>query len=285
MFKITLEDENQNKLEFNRLNPAYKITNITGLSPAKATINTNPAAFMDGETFNSSKVGMRTINMAFTIEEPVEANRLAAYRVIRNKKYLKFNYKTSKLDVYAEGHVESFNITHFDKKQVATVTIICNEPYFKRAYETTDGMSNVANMFHFPFWNEVDTNNIVFGRITDTEQTIINNGGIETGLIIELYASDVIKNPKIFDYTTGKFIGVNITMQAGDEIIINTIKGQKSVTLWHNGVKSNIFNNLMKDSTWLQLADNGSVYVFTIEEGLPANLHLQIKHFDLYEGV
>ena len=285
MFKITLEDENQNKLEFNGLNPAYKITNITGLSPAKATINTNPAAFMDGETFNSSKVGMRTINMAFTIEEPVEANRLAAYRVIRNKKYLKFNYKTSKLDVYAEGHVESFNITHFDKKQVATVTIICNEPYFKRTYETTDEMSNVANMFHFPFWNEIDTNNIVFGRITDTEQTIVNNGGIETGLIIELYASDVIKDPKIFDYSTGKFIGVNITMQAGDEIIINTIKGQKSVTLWHNGVKSNIFNNLMKDSTWLQLADNGSVYVFTIEEGLPVNLHLQIKHYDLYEGV
>lgn len=285
MYKITLEDENQNKLEFNGLGGAYKITNITGLSPAKATINTNAAAFMDGETFNSSKVNMRTINMAFTIEEPVEVNRLAIYRVIRTKKYLKLNYRTSKIEVFAEGHVESLNITHCDKKQIATVVMICNEPYFKKAQEQVDEMSNVASMFHFPFWNEVDTNNIVFGRITNTEQAIVNNGGIETGLIIELYARDVITNPKVFDYQTGKFIGVNYTMQAADMITINTIKGQKSIKLWRGGVETNIFNYLMKDSTWLQLAPDGSVYVFTVDEGLASNLHIEIKHFDLYEGV
>lgn len=285
MFKITLEDENQNKLEFNGLNPAYKITNVSGLSPAKATINTNAAAFMDGETFNSSKVNMRTINMAFTIEEPVEVNRLAVYRVIRTKKYIKLNYSSPKIDVFAEGHVESLNITHFNKKQTATVTIICNEPYFKKANAQVDEMSNVYSMFHFPFWNEIDTNNIVFGRITNTEQAVVNNGGIETGLIIELYARDAITNPKVFDYSTGKFIGVDFSMQAADLITINTIKGQKSIKLWRNGVETNIFNNLMKDSTWLQLAPDGSVYVFTVDEGLASNLHIEIKHFDLYEGV
>ena len=41
----------------------------------------------------------------------------------------------------------------------------------------------------------------------------------------------------------------------------------------------------MKDSTWLQLAPDGSVYVFTVDEGLASNLHIEIKHFDLYEGV
>lgn len=285
MYKITLEDENQNRLEFNGLSPAYKITNISGLSPAKANINTNAAAFMDGATFNSSKVGMRTINMAFTIEEPVEVNRLAVYRVIRTKKYLKLNYRTSKIEVFAEGYVESLNITHFANKQVATMQMICPEPYFKKAQEQVDEMTNVYNMFHFPFWNEIDTNNIVFGRLTNTEQAIVNNGGIETGLIIELYARDTIKNPKVFDYSTGEFIGLNFTMQSADVITINTIKGQKSIKLWRGGVESNIFNNLMKDSTWLQLAPDGSIYVFTVEEGLASNLHIEIKHFDLYEGV
>ena len=207
MFNVTLEDENQNKLEFGGIKPKYIITNMTGISPAKANINTNAAAFMDGETFNSSKVGMRTINIAFTIEAPVEVNRLQVYRVIRTKKYIKFKYYTSKISVFAEGYVESLNITHFDKKQIATAVIICPEPYFKKATEQVDEMSSVASLFHFPFYNPVGTNQVIFGRITDTEQAIVNNGGIETGLIIELYARDTIKNPKVFDYQTGKFIG------------------------------------------------------------------------------
>lgn len=285
MYKITLEDENQNKLTFNGLTPAYKITNITGLSPAKATINTNSAAFMDGETFNSSKVNMRTINMAFTIEEPVEVNRLAVYKVIRTKRYLKLTYKTSKIDVYIEGYAESLTISHFEKKQVATLQMICPRPYFKRATQQGDEMSNVQSLFHFPFWNEVDTNNIVFGRITNTEQAIVNNGGIETGLIIELYAKNSITNPKIFDYGTGEFIGVNFDMQTGDMIIIDTNTGEKRITLWRDGVETNIFNTLMKNSTWLQLSPYGSVYVFTVESGLASNLNVEIKHFDLYEGV
>lgn len=285
MFNVTLEDENQNKLEFGGIKPKYIITNMTGISPAKANINTNAAAFMDGETFNSSKVGMRTINIAFTIEAPVEVNRLQVYRVIRTKKYIKFKYYTSKISVFAEGYVESLNITHFDKKQIATAVIICPEPYFKKATEQVDEMSSVASLFHFPFYNPVGTNQVIFGRITDTEQAIVNNGGIETGLIIELYARDTIKNPKVFDYQTGKFIGLNFTMQPADMITINTIKGQKSIKLWREGVETNIFNYLMKDSTWLQLAPDGSIYVFTIDEGLAANLYIDIKHYDLYEGV
>lgn len=285
MFKVILEDENKNTLEFGGLNPAYKITNMTGLSPAKAAINTNAAAFMDGETFNSSKVGMRTINIAFTIEEPVEKNRLKIYRVLRTKKYVKFKYKTSQIDIFAEGYIESLNIGHFDKKQKATLVIICPESYFKKAQEQVDEMSSVQDEFHFPFYNEIDHNDIVFGQITDTEQAIVNNGGIETGLIIELYARDTITNPKVFDYQTGKFIGLNYTMQPADMITINTIKGQKSIKLWRAGVETNIFNYLMKDSTWLQLAPDGSIYVFTVDSGLSANLYVDIKHYDLYEGV
>lgn len=285
MYKLYIVDENNNTLQFNGLNPAYKITNITGLSPAKATINTNAAAFMDGATFNSSKVEMRTINMAFTIEEPVEVNRLAIYNVLRPKKPITLYYSSKKINVFITGYVASVDITHFDKKQKATAQIICPSPFFKNITEQVNEMTSVDNLFHFPFYNEVGTDNIIFGRITDTEKAIVNNGGIETGLIIELYARNEIVNPKIFDYGTSEFIGLNFTMQAGDLITINTIKGQKSISLWRNGVLTNIFNALMKNSTWLQLAPNGSVYVYTVDEGLLSNLYIDIKHFDLYEGV
>ena len=74
-------------------------------------------------------------------------------------------------------------------------------------------------------------------------------------------------------------------MEDGDLITINTIRGEKSVTLWRDGVVTNIFNLLMKNSTWLQLPPNGSLYVFTVDSGLSSDVKIDISHFDLYEGV
>ena len=56
MYKLILQNEDGLQLEFNNLGGSYNITNITGLSPAKATINTNQAALIDGAIFNSAKV-------------------------------------------------------------------------------------------------------------------------------------------------------------------------------------------------------------------------------------
>lgn len=285
MYSLVLTNENENSLEFNGLNASYNITNISGLSPASADIMMNETAYLDGAMFNNSKVKTRTINIAFTIEEPVETNRLKVYQVIQPKRWIRTEYHSSKLKLYIDGYVESCDIDHFDQKQQATVSIICPFPYFKRKNMASDEMSSVENMFHFPFYNEVNTRNIVFGLITTTEKAIVNNGGIETGLVIEIYANGEVTNPKIFDYRTGEFIGVNTTMEAGDLITINTIRGEKSVTLWRDGVVTNIFNLLMKNSTWLQLPPNGSMYVFTVDSGLESDVKIDISHFDLYEGV
>lgn len=283
MYSLIIQNKDKLQLEFNSIGAAYNITNAQGLSSPKNTINTNVSALIDGGTFNSAKVNMRTINIAFTIEYPVEVNRLKVYKVLRAKEPITLYYKSNILDLFIEGYVETLDIGHFDKKQKATVAILCPFPYWKNAQQIINQLSVVTNMFHFPF---PYSDSIVFGAIdTEAKAVVVNNGGITTGLTFEIYAKQPVTNPKIFDYVTQEYIGLNFSMQAGDLIIINTMTGEKSVTLIRNALETNIFNNLQRGSTWLQLAAGGSVYVYQVDSGSLQSLEVDIKHYDLYEGV
>ena len=173
MYSLTIENKDGLQLEFNSIGAAYNITNAQGLSPAKNTINTNAAALIDGATFNSAKVNMRTINLAFTIEYPVEANRLNVYKVLRAKEPITIYYQSNALDVFIDGYVESLDVGHFEQKQKATVAILCPFPY---------GDSSGQDMFTF-----------AFGAIdTEAKAVVVNNGGITTGLTFELYAKEAV---------------------------------------------------------------------------------------------
>ena len=285
MYKLTIQNSDLQELNFNELNGSYNITNIQGLSPAEATINTSQAALLDGAFFNSSKVNMRTLNLAFTIEGRVEYNRLFVYRVLKVKEPVTIYYKSNNLDVFIKGYVKSITVGHFDAKQKATVQILCPNPYWKAAQEVIDELSVYKNMFYFPFAS-VAEGEIIFGEIdTEAEAVVINASGIETGLKFELFAKSPIANPKIFNYLTGDFIGLNFSMQAGDYITINTGRGEKSITLFRNGQTINIFNAIMENSTWLMLPSAGAVFVYTVESGALGNLEITISHYDLYEGV
>lgn len=418
MYKLTLENEIGKQIVFNQIGGPYTITNISGLGPADGTINMNATALIDGATFNSSKVNVRQMLIAFVIEENAEANRLNVYDVIQVKKALTIYYQSDLSDVFLNGYVESVQVGYFEAKQSVTVSILCPFPYWKKAQQVINELSAIDDMFYFPFASEGGKNllqntegsqtvggitftvnedgsieatgtasdytwsayvtqaltlapgnyilngcpsggastsyrlqafvgspsaptltandygngasftlteestvfvrmlikgtvnnlifypmvrfstyedptyqpygygEIVFGEIDNTTHAIVvNNGTVETGLTFELYATATIVNPKIFNYITQEYIGINFTLQAGDLITIITQEGQKSVTLLRNGLESNIFNSLMKDITWLQLPLGGAVFVYTVDSGLIANLNVTIKHYDLFEGV
>lgn len=318
MYSFTLENERGNQLVFNQLGGPYTIEEIQGLNPAPATINTSEVALLDGQQFNSSKVQMRTLSIAFAIEYDAAENRIAAFRVCRPKHKIRAYYVSETRDVYIDGYVQSVDVTYFAMKQVCTVTILCPLPYWRVAQAVIDEMSSVTSLFHFPFASTgtaVDTTTlmtdddnhimtddesillgndvviqgvkeIVFGYIDMLSSIeIANNGEVETGLIIVLQAFGPITNPKVYDYETGEFIGVNFTMQAGDTITIDTMAGEKSVTLLRDGATTNIFNSLMKGVTWLQLPFGGGVYTHEIGGGTPGDLVITISHNDLYEGV
>ena len=284
MYKIIVANENNQQLTFNDLDGDFQITQISGLYPADALINTDQTALTDGGRYNSSKVNMRTINFGFSIEKNPEESRRKVYRVLQPKRYVKLNYTSELYDVYIEGYVENVIVSHFDKKQTVTFQMLCPFPYFRNAQLMVNELTAVQGMFHFPF--ALPAAGEPFGEIVSVANAFIpNDGMIEAGLIIELYAKAGLSGIKVYNYATQQYIGVDYTMQAGDLITITTGQGDKTVTLLREGVKSNIFNSIMEGSTWLQLPSEGMTAVYTIEEGYNTDLIVTIKHYDLFEGV
>lgn len=284
MFNMIFENKNGKQLTFGAGSP-YTITEFQGLNPPKAVINTNTTATLDGAIFNSSKLEMRSINIAFAIEEDAEKNRLAIYEVIQPKFPLRIYFQSDYLDIFIDGYVEELSIPYFAKKQIVTVSVLCPRPYFKGAQEIINVLSAVIPKFHFPFAS-TQSRELVFGKIDPvTSEFVHNAGNVVTGLTFELYAKDTISNPKIIDYSNAQFLEVNTTMVMGDLITITTGEGNKTVTLTRNGIITNIFNLLNKNSTWLQLDVNGGVYVYEVGTGNVTDLEVWIKHYDQYEGV
>ncbi len=285
MYKLTLQNEAGNTLEFNQLGGAYTITDIEGLNPPDATINTSQIAMLDGEKFNSAKVNMRTLNIAFAIETDAERNRIEVYRVLKPKRPVTVYYQSDLRDVYIIGYIKALDIGYFDQKQVCTVSILCPSPFWRSAQEFVNELSRIIGMFHFPF-SSTAIPQIVFGYEDATASVTVDNAGdLETGLIIQIYARAQVANPKIFDYETQEFIGVNYTLLPADLVTIDTNPGRKTVKLLREGVTYNIFNALMKDSAWLQLPANGGVYTYMVGSGMATDLNITILHNTLFEGV
>lgn len=284
MFELILEDKAGNRLTFGQNSP-FTISDISGLNPPKATINTTEMALVDGAKFNSSKVNMRNINVAFAIEYEAARNRIEVFKVLRSKQYVKMYYRSEYRDVFIEGYISSIDISYFAKKQIVTCAILCPSPYFKDAQMIVNELLSVISAFHFPFASTEEAE-LLFGYINnEIAITVENEGDVGCGMIIELYARQSVSNPKIFDYITQEYFGVEYTMQQADLITIDTRQGQKSVKLIRAGVETNLFNHVMQGSTWLQLAPEGSSFVYEVGSGDAEELSVTFKHYNLYEGV
>lgn len=284
MFSLILENANGDQLTFGQNSP-YTVQEIDGLNPPAATINTSQIALVDGGKYNSAKLKMRSINIAFAIEYNAAQNRIGVYNVLKSKQWIRMYYQGDQRNVYIDGYIQSIDISYFAMKQVVTVAILCPSPFFLAAQQMINEMKNIINMFHFPFAS-TESPQIVFGYFSnDAGTTVENQGDVECGMIIELYARSAITNPKIFNYITQDFIGVNFSMQTSDLITLDTRQGQKTATLLRNGVETNIFNYVMKGSTWLQLEASGSTFVYEVGSGTLGDLLVTFKHYNLYEGV
>lgn len=136
-------------------------------------------------------------------------------------------------------------------------------------------------------WQEYDNPDglIEFSEILlEQDKNIINNGDVETGIVIIMRARGPLTNPTIFNVETNEFFSLNISMIKGDEIQINTKKKEKSVVLISNGITTNIVGKLKNGSTWFQLNPGDNLFT-TSAETSPENLDTYCIITDRFEGV
>lgn len=284
MFDLTVQNKNGQILQLSQNESEYQVVSIEGLTPPNTNIITSSLVNNDGERFNTSKLEMRNLVITLKIKGDVEKNRITLYSFFKVKKPCKIYYSNGLRDVYIEGYVESFEADLFSNRQEAQISLICPDPYFK-GIETIlyDFTKQIAN-FTFPF--AIDEAGIPFTKLeSEKVTTLVNEGDAPTGIKFTITAlDDNIISPIIYNAETNEFIRIEIELIKNDTLIINTNRGNKSVTLIRDGIITNELNSVSGASTWLQLEPGVHDFTFSADTN---NIELQVSAEieTLYEGV
>lgn len=281
----------------------FLIKSITGFGPAKANVNTTEVSTNDGSLFNSARLSQRNIvlDMVFintVYGESIEDLRQKSYKYFPLKKSVELTIETDNRYVKTTGYVESNEPNIFSSQEGTQISIICPDPYFYSAGEDGNNVTNfysIDPMFEFPFSNEsLDEPLLVFGEIQiKTEGVITYHGDSEIGVMIYIHAIGPATNINIYNTETREVMRINTEkissltgkgIVASDDIVINTAKGEKSITLIREGVSYNILNCLDKNTDWFTLAKGDNIFAFTADSGV-TNLQFRVENKVIYEGV
>lgn len=276
----------------------FILHDMTGLGPPTASVNTSKVATKDGSKYNSARAEERNIvlPMYFTPIPTIEDARHRSYKYFPLKKPVILAFKTDNRECQIVGYVETNEPDICSDREGCQVSIICPNPYFSSIYDTVTSFSGVEAAFEFPFSNEdISKPHIEFGKIVVKAENIVRYGGdAESGVQIRIAASATVKNITIYNVDTrgtmhiyhDKLVALTGSgIVKGDEIIITTDKGSRSVTLLRNGKSTNILNAIdPRNDEWFSLTKGDNIFAYTADEGSDY-LMFVVDHTTLYEGI
>ena len=268
----------------------YQITNISGLNPPSAQVNLSNVVGLDGGKFNSAKLNTRNIVLTLKINgegaDQVEENRQNLYRFFPTKQLIRFFFQNKNRNVYIDGYVDSFEVGLFDQVQMAQISIICPYPYFTSQTVEISDVSDNYGVFTFPFSIEED-DPIPFSIIAVGSTGVVYNGSEgDTGCTIEVDFTDSVSSLSIRNVLTGEEFGITYNFIADDKLIINTQKGDKSVTLVRAGVRSNLFAYIVHGSVFFQLESGDNYFVYDADNmTMNETVYINFIHRDNFRGV
>lgn len=287
------------KIKLSDMSPSHGliITDMSGLGPPKANINTTTISSGDGSIYNSARLDDRniTIKLLFVDAPSIEAARQNTYRYFPVKKPITLKIDTDNRSVYTVGYVESNEPTIFSDKESCQISIICPDSHFYSNALNETVFYGIEPDFEFPFSNESLSENLLnFGNIMiNKARNIYYDGDDEIGIVIKIHALGDISDITIWNTKTKEKMKIyadklkTITGSAlknGDDIIINTEDGYKSVKLLREGKYTNIINCIDRFSDWFKLSKGSNTMAFEADDG-NNNIVFKIENKISYEGI
>ena len=288
MYSAKIENKNGDLMILTGDEPVYQVVSIQGLNPPPAQINTTNIVNMDGSRYNSAKLLTRNLVITIRINGEVEQNRLRLYRYFKTKEWCTFYYKNDSVDVNIAGYVESVECDLFSRSEMAQISILCPFPYFRSVSQIVADSSTVFSTFVFPFSINIDDPVVISSIDPDSEGYIdvYNGSESETGVLLEIDFDDAFNSVAVKNTTTGDEMTLNYAFEAGDKVLINTTRGEKSVILARGSIFTNIFSSLAPGSVFFQLVMGVNRFQYLVN-GVEntEDVFLIFKYYTLYRGV
>lgn len=257
---------------------SYKYVNQVGVYVARTNLGTRNIeviGWIVAENENQMTQRKMELNKFFNPQQPID-----------------LFYKKYKIRFLPNGSIKYSVATAENNEVVCKFKIegLCPDPLFTENNEQKIAAANTIGMFHFPLIISKVPNppgGIIFGyRQPSLIVAIENKGAISTGMTIVFKANGTLANPSLINVDTQKFFKVNKTMQAGEQITINTTIGQKKIQGLLHGESTNYFKYRDLESEWLQLEVGDNLFRYDADaqvENLEVYIYFHNKYLEVQE--
>lgn len=249
----------------------------------------NTASYVDtiGEEVLETFFNPRTIQIIGWIlgnnKEQVKARKNVLNRLINPKNNMRLLYKNYVLKVRANRTVK-YGVRYQENNEKMckfTLDLVAHMPLFMLKDETIRTEISIKSAFRFPLV-VMPTMPIVFGVYPeDSINNMFNDGDVNAGFIITLYANGNVKNPAILNNDTGQEIRIMFDLVVGDEVKIVTMQGNKYIELSRNGVISDITGSMTRESVLFNLGVGVNRFELVAEENV-GSLDIGIEYAPRY---
>lgn len=280
------------------------ITAVTGLESSELDISTSDNALVDGASVDGKKIKPRPIHIeaSFKSNKNNQENRANVIKFFNPKytgKALITNMGVSRnIEYELEGWTFA-SVRNMDNKLKILVDLLCPDPYMLNVDNYGKNMANISALFAFP-WRMLSTRmtsgkldypdkarGMLLGGMTMGYRTLYkevvlaNDGDVPTGVQIQFVATrGPVTNPKITNTGTGQYMRVNVAMQQGDILLIDTNDRHQVITL--NGV--NYYQHIDRKSEPFKLAVGDNYLEYDADENY-TNLDVNLFYTPKYLGV
>lgn len=258
-------------------NDFFNLVDITGLTTLNSNVASVVVPYMDGDVVNSVQAQPREVTLYLRLKQSagIQAAERYVMKYVKPKLSGTLHIVRDDMDIRLEGIVTAVDLPRFTQGCTMAVTLYCAMPYWVDSEPVQAEISSITNMHHFPV--SFPEEGIVLGTFdNDLSQHLVNRGDVATGMKITMIATGEVVNPRL-TAEDGRFIGINDTLQENDEVIINTVKGEKSIT--KNGV--DILNKIAEGSHFLQLQTGDNRFTISADEGVNS-IYFTLEYKRLY---
>lgn len=290
--QLTLTNKNNQILDLLNNRDRFILTAATGLHGIDTEIAESETPYMDGATIDSVKALPRGIELTFTLRGNVKASIDYFTSVVKSKQYVTLREIDGERDITIKGIATIPPYTRMLQTCKITLTVYCGQPYWEDTANFVETISEYINLLCLPtdgqYFTEIGR---PFGLIdTDITRSITNKSDTTVGMRISIVALGDVVNPRISCSTgeqNGWYMQLNLTLQENDELEINTVKGNKYITI--NGLETYngeaIINKLeWLGADWLQLETGENTFSVTTKDGATnAFVYLNLIYKGRYE--
>lgn len=284
-------------------NDMFELTNIDGMSSVATSISSSTMGGADGDVVNNVHANARPLVLDLRIKNGVnvEEAKRAILQVVKIKQKGTLEWTQNSRSVVITGTVESVEMPRWTDAVIMQITMYCSQPFWEDVDFVVRQISEAIDLHYFEDsatgMLHFTESGIPLGEY-DTIRTkeFDNNGDVSVGLEISIVALDTVTNPIIYD-GNGNFFGLGYAptpksgmmrdsanfpqqfiMQAGDNVVITTHKGNKTVRL--NGEM--VYRYIKPRSTWLQLEAGNNVFTIDSDDNSYSNMTFSLVYKQRY---